>query len=324
MIHCAWPVNFQLSLQSFEPHIKGVHNLIKLSLSVTARKPAHFVFCSSVSAALGARPPVRIPEAAIHDLSYALDMGYGRSKLVSEHIVEAAVKSAGLRATILRIGQVVGDTALGLWNDSEAIPLIIRSALTMRSLPELRMMCQWLPVDTLAACLTELVLCPQSLAPEKMSLPGDSAQSVEKGNGGTSPAPVVYNLLSPHAFSWTSDLLPALSGLGIAFKPISVAAWTSQLRALASAPSGVDAAAAADPERNPAVKLVGYFESSLEGREGADDGANEEQWRVVFEIEGAKRDSRALRETPKIVESGLLGKMVARWMEKWGDSGVVI
>jgi hypothetical protein len=36
---------------------------------------------------------------------------------------------------------VVGDTRHGLWNDSEAWPLVIRSALTLKTLPAFDMVC---------------------------------------------------------------------------------------------------------------------------------------------------------------------------------------
>lgn len=156
IIHAAWPVNFQLPLPSFEPHIQGLHNLLQLSLSSPYTSPTKLLFCSSVSTALGAPSPSHIPESVIEDLDYASDMGYGQSKLVGEHIVAAAVRTAGAQASILRIGQVVGDGKFGMWNDNEAFPSIVRSALTMGVLPELPIKCEWLPVDTLAECVIEL------------------------------------------------------------------------------------------------------------------------------------------------------------------------
>jgi thioester reductase-like protein len=133
IIHSAWPVNFTLNLATFEPHVQGLHNLLQLSLDAQAR----LFFCSSVSAALATSAPATIAEAPIQELSQALPSGYGRSKLVSEHVLLNAVTLAGADAQILRIGQVVGDTKSGIWNDNEAWPLIIRSALTLGVLPEL-------------------------------------------------------------------------------------------------------------------------------------------------------------------------------------------
>lgn len=88
--------------------------------------------------ALGTPTAARIPEQIIEDLGHALDMGYGPSKIMGEHIVAAAVEKAGAQASIMRIGQVVGDTRYGMWNAREEFPLIVRSALTMGVLPGLK------------------------------------------------------------------------------------------------------------------------------------------------------------------------------------------
>lgn len=138
IIHSAWAVNFMLGIRSFEDqHIRGVQNLINFSLSVSTPNPARFYFCSSISVALATSSPAIIPESATENLHAALPMGYSRSKLVAEHIVRNAAVQAGAPAHVLRIGQIVGDSKEGLWNDTEAIPLMVRSALTLKALPSL-------------------------------------------------------------------------------------------------------------------------------------------------------------------------------------------
>jgi thioester reductase-like protein len=138
IIHSAWPVNFNIPLHSFEPHLAGLHNLLQFSLSVHQPRPAQLLFCSSISATWNAPPTARvIPQAAIEDLSYAAGMGYAQSKLVGEHIVRNAARR-GARSYVLRIGQVVGDTVKGIWNEGESIPLMIRSAMQMEMLPDLK------------------------------------------------------------------------------------------------------------------------------------------------------------------------------------------
>lgn len=44
---------------------------------------------------MGTPASALIPEAPITDLAHAADMGYGRSKLVGEHFVRAAVEKRG-------------------------------------------------------------------------------------------------------------------------------------------------------------------------------------------------------------------------------------
>lgn len=138
ILHSAWAVNFNLGVESFEQqHIKGVYNLVNLSLSVPTVKPAQLFFCSSVSTAMATPAPATIPESVVEDFSHAKAMGYAQSKLVAEHIIRNAALSAGARGRVLRIGQIVGDRNIGLWNDTEAIPLMIRTANNLKALPSL-------------------------------------------------------------------------------------------------------------------------------------------------------------------------------------------
>ncbi len=149
IVHIAWPVNFNISLLSFEPHIAGLHNLLRFSLSVHAPQPAQVFFCSSISTAFNTPCSASIPEEPIEDLSHASSMGYAQSKLVGEHIVRNAAR-AGARSYVLRIGQVVGDAQHGLWNDKEFIPSMIRSALTLKALPNLQEVCLPLRLNSLS------------------------------------------------------------------------------------------------------------------------------------------------------------------------------
>ncbi len=138
VIHCAWAVNFNLGVRSFEnQHINGTFNLLNMCLRVQTPLPARLFFCSSISAAAGTPLPAEIPEAYIQDLSHAQNMGYARSKLVTETIIKAAVAQTGMVAKVLRVGQIVGDTKIGMWNNTEAISLMIRSAVTIHALPAL-------------------------------------------------------------------------------------------------------------------------------------------------------------------------------------------
>ncbi|KAI4222337.1 MAG: hypothetical protein L6R36_006221 [Xanthoria steineri] len=316
VIHCAWPVNFQLALTAFEPSIQGLQNLLQLSLDVGFAKPARFLFCSSIAAVLGSSPDASIPEAPVLDLAQASDTGYGQSKLVSERIVQAAVQDAGANASVLRIGQVVGGTKSGWWNDKEMVPMIIRSALTMGVLPDLMSTCEWLPVDTAAHSIIQIA----GIEPSRdWTAENNATTHLENSTNQPLVAPaypgLVYNLISPHAFSWTNDLLPALSAAGISFRPVSLATWIHRLRNLSLTEPGDKAisaaAAAADPGRNPAIKLVDFIERSYQ----TDDAARTSG--VKFETKETRRVAPALEQAPKVIESGLLAKMVEAWLQRW-------
>jgi thioester reductase-like protein len=49
ILHVAWPVNFNLALESFEKQLQGLQALIQLALNVNTHKPARIYFVSSVS-----------------------------------------------------------------------------------------------------------------------------------------------------------------------------------------------------------------------------------------------------------------------------------
>ena len=282
-------MNFNLGIRSFEEqHIKGVHNLIRFSLSVSTPTPARFFFCSSVSTALGTSPPAIIPETPIFDLKAALPQGYARSKLVSEHIARNAAQDAGALTRILRIGQIVGDGKVGLWNDTEAIPLVIRSALTLKTLPALDETESWLPVDTLATVILELA--------------GLSTDAIPFSDSDTD---LVYNLENPHTFSWTDSLLPELHRSGLEFSTVPVSEWLQNLRDYDT--NG------GDPERNPAIKLIDHFERTY--------GEKKKAGNVKFEIKTAEKHSPALRETPRLVKDGYIRKFMKVWLEKWEGEG---
>ncbi len=281
IVHAAWPVNFQLSLASFEPHVRGLQSLIQLCLDVRSPRPARMLFCSSMGVALGTQGQRRITEEPIMDLRQASGSGYTQSKLVCEYLVQRAVEDFGASACNLRIGQIVGDTNLGLWNENEAPPLMIRSALSLGKLPALDMSCSWIPVDTIASAIIELA----TLAPEKEQR-------------------LVYNLCSPRTFSWTRDFLPALTEANLKFTTTSFDDWIAQLKAYNSSHSVQEAI-----ENCPAVKLIDFYEGAY-GKKHRNSG-------LEFDTRAAQKDSPSMRDAPDVIKSGLVATMLGAWMEKW-------
>ena len=262
IIHLAWPVNFSIHLQSFEPHLAGLRTLLKLSLEVYRSEPASLFFASSISTAENTPAPALIADAPVNDFSHALDMGYAQSKLVGEHMVLNAARR-GARSYVLRIGQIVGDLQSGFWNDNEYVPSMIRSALSMKALPALNENCSWIPVDTLATAILEVSKTVQ-WASKPCAI--DS----------TNP-PVIYNMCNPHLFSW-DQLLEEVRKAGIEFETVPYGDWMQLLR---------ESASNGEEEQNPAVKLLDHFElrySMSKGNsksnntdveaDGVDDGGN--------------------------------------------------
>ncbi|KAI1855756.1 hypothetical protein JX265_012201 [Neoarthrinium moseri] len=225
VIHCAWSVNFNMRLTSFvKSNIAGVNHLISLC-KASGATPASFNFCSSVSA-VARSTTVPIPES-LPDLTWAQGMGYAQSKSVAEHICSQAAEKTGVPCRVLRVGQIVADTVHGVWNATEAIPLMLQTAATMGALPKLTETPSWLPVDTVAQTILDISL---------------------SDTGST-----FANVTNPKTFDWTNDLLPALKAAGLQFQEVEPKEWVRRLRA--SNP---------DPSVNPPIKLVDFFASKYD------------------------------------------------------------
>jgi thioester reductase-like protein len=295
IIHTAWPVNFNLPLADFEPHIQGLYNLIEFSLSVRRLEPAVMMFCSSISAALG------ISSGTIHEAPLDLDsalMGYGQSKLVGEKMISLA-RQSGARTYSLRIGQVSGHSEKGLWNDSEVIPLMIRSALTLRALPELRQDCSWLPVDKLASVVLELAeSCSapdRDVGPNRASAPSGVAYVDDS----------IYHVYNSRVFPW-SELLATLRRNGFQFQTLAFEEWLQLLR---------ESEARGEENINPAVKLIHHYELI----HGVGSPIRQNGTRV-FVADKAERDSVTLRNGRlNIVEDGILDCYARDWSMRWAN-----
>lgn len=155
VIHAAWTVNFALSLSSFEAdNVRALSNLLAMALQQGA---SSFVFCSSLASVLSSgNREATIREEASRDPATAGRVGYSQSKWVAEALCAACPSELGVR--IARIGQLCSDTAHGVWNETEAWPLLIRtgSAKETGVLPRIQQQLDWLPVDVAARSLVDL------------------------------------------------------------------------------------------------------------------------------------------------------------------------
>ncbi|CAK7226670.1 putative NRPS-like protein biosynthetic cluster [Sporothrix curviconia] len=320
IIHAAWPVHFGLSASSFEPHIAGLHNLLQLSLHVPSRKPARVLFASSISAAFNVPRPDNgeaaaiVPEGPLASLTDAsLGMGYAQSKLVGERICEAAARQ-GANVSVLRIGQITGDTEHGIWNDREAVPLLVRSALELKTLPLLhgeKGRCEWVPVDVVAAACIEIALAMKGTASGASTPNKSNGVSNTNGTNGTSKAPAdtpkarYYNINTPHALSWNDEVLPAFAAAGLDFSPVPLDEWLAALRARGEAIGAQDVG-----KRLPAFKLADHYEKTY-------GDVSSEGGHLRFSLDKARHDSPSLAACPNIAEAQLVGKYLKAWLAKW-------
>lgn len=225
IIHNAWPVNFVLSIDSFDEHIGGAVNLLNLGLRSPYKTKPSFFFSSSVGTRQG-RPDSVVAEDFPDSPATAGGMGYGQSKWVVEKILERA-GGYGSRVGVLRIGQLVGDTEHGIWNETEAWPLMFRSANEVGALPILEERLQWFPVDQAARSISELVLTPAR------------------------PGAAVYHVLNPKEATW-SDILAGLRRGGLKFDAVNRKEWLARL-----------AKSNQDVHANPTYKLLSFYQSRI-------------------------------------------------------------
>lgn len=88
IIHNAWRLDFNLSLASFESHVKGSRVLIDLARSSRHSSLVRFLFTSSIGSTQSwdAKTQGPYPEEVVMDAKYAVGGGYGESKYVTERV----------------------------------------------------------------------------------------------------------------------------------------------------------------------------------------------------------------------------------------------
>lgn len=156
VIHNAWRMDFNISVESFQDQIQAVRRLIDFCTQSTHH--AHFYFMSSIGA-IGEwkrSDGDTVPEVPFESCDVALRQGYGEAKHICERICLAASKM-GVSTTILRLGQIGGPTTeAGMWNPWEWLPAIVQTSKTIGKIPRTlgAAPLDWIPV----VCLHPLKL----------------------------------------------------------------------------------------------------------------------------------------------------------------------
>ncbi|KAE9396160.1 acetyl-CoA synthetase-like protein [Gymnopus androsaceus JB14] len=177
IIHNAWRLDFNLSLASFESHVKGSRVLIDLARSSRHSSSIRFLFTSSIASTQSwdAKTQGLYPEEVVMDAKYAVGGGYGESKYVTERILA----KSGLEATSFRLGQLTGGAPNGAWATSDWVPIIVRSSISIGTLPDAVGVVSWIPMDAVCSALLDV---------------GFNRESV----------PIAVNVVHPKPVSWTS------------------------------------------------------------------------------------------------------------------------
>ncbi|MCJ1395382.1 hypothetical protein MMC18_008266 [Xylographa bjoerkii] len=189
VIHNAWTVDFNHSLESFEQvHFRGLRNIIDFSLS-RAQKP-HLFFISFIasvsrwSAIHGTAIPV--PEDPISSSSLAANIGYAESKNHPAY------------------GNIAGplDLSHGVWNEREWFPSLLKTSKAISKLPDHIPAVDYIPVDLLSDIIMQIVL--RSLATGTQN---------------------VYNIVSPHQTKWSELLESIRKAIGNECQIVSAVEW---------------------------------------------------------------------------------------------------
>ncbi|KAF4573440.1 putative PKS/NRPS-like protein biosynthetic cluster [Pleurotus pulmonarius] len=224
IIHNAWQVDFNMTLSSFEPLIVGTRNAIDFALAARRGAGAHLTFVSSISVLRGCPPQHPAQETINCEALQAVGTGYSESKWVAEQLIRRASEVAGLSSTVIRVGQLSGDSLTGAWNPKEWVPAIVGMSQLIGKLVS------WLPVDVAAPSLLELVEA-----------------------GAISSNPEVFHLISPNPVSWDAIFQPIAETLRLPLVPYDT--WLSFLEA-ASTSHG---AGKTNVDHNAALSLLEFF-----------------------------------------------------------------
>lgn len=282
IIHNAWPVNFNLAVQSFEGHIRGVRHLIDLAQRTTVK--ATITFISSIGTVDGWSQSSPVPEANLTDLHLA-GTGYSQSKQISSIIVDKAAKLAGVPAAVVRLGQVAGPTTQqGSWNSHEWLPTIIESSVKMGSLPSSlgKMTVAWVPVDKAARTVLDMA--------------DFTAEATVKGERFTDGAKF-FNLVNPETTPW-EIISPAIVSfyehMGKRLQLVGLEEW---VKAVESAPASLNLSA---------VKLLDTYKA-MAASIGSNNGHG-----TRFATEKAQAASKTLADLEAIAP-----ELMSLWCQQW-------
>ena len=296
IVHNAWEVNFNLSINSFEPNISGVCQLIRFCLR-SAREPFIF-FISSLDAVRGwsNKHTGMVPESTLTDWSVCGDTGYGESKMIAERLLDAS--KADVRSIICRVGQIAGPLAeKGTWNKHEWFPSAIASSMYFGKIPySLGTMdpIDWIPVDSLSLMIKDLVRAAANKRP--VSAGTDDGLRNLHGLDRNLNSPLVYHLSNPFATSW-SRLLPSVLVAAPGLETVSLSEWVDTLRQSISQGD--------DLHVNPAAKLLSFFENL--------------QSQALRGAMPAVLDNRnTIVDCPGLLQVGPVNtRMMDNWMRQW-------
>lgn len=279
IIHNAWPVNFNISTETFEPHIRGVRHLADFAAEAEHRIAV--VFISSIATVHGwdsNHGPV--PEQRMEDWGLAGN-SYGLSKMIGSLVLEDAAEVGDFPAASIRVGQIAGPEAdAGTWNRQEWFPSIITSSLYMGVLPRdlgSNNRVDWVPVERVARLVLDIIgLAPRQIVHE---------WEITGYFHATNASVTTWDKIAPAVQEYFGDRVKEL---------VSFSEWVSRLEETSHDITDVDS--------NPALKLLETYRSMTIGTAP-----------VVLDLKRTNQRSNAMTESPIIS-----AELMAHWFRQWG------
>lgn len=241
VVHNAWPMSGTRPVKAFEPQLQALRNLLDLTRSMATRKgdPSRrvrigFQFVSSIGV-VGYAGKQRVFEERV-PMEAVLPSGYTEAKWACERMLDETLHRYPelFRPMVVRPGQIAGSTRSGFWNPVEHFSFLVKSAQTLRAWPDFDGTLMWLPVDTCAQVMVELLKI------------GDETASK------TYP---VYHIDNPVGQSWKAMSLVLATALDIpSDRMIPFSTWIKRVRRSPLPPE----------TENPAARLVDFLEDHFE------------------------------------------------------------
>lgn len=282
IIHNAWRVDFNITVDSFEEvHIRSVRRFVDFSLQSVHRAHVHFISSVATIGAWKASNGPAVPSIPIENSDIVLPQGYGESKHIGERICLEASRRSGVPTTIHRVGQIAGPTsAKGLWSRQEWLPTIVATSKSLGKVPDALGLTpiDWIPVDSLAFIMLDLIATRRETQSHS-----DSRCAV-------------FNLVNPSVTTWDT-LLPAIQAV-YPVQPVPIAEWIRELEK-------IENPTAEEILNKPALKLLDFYRGLADDKEGA--------LSVPIDIGAAKEASRTMNSLDAISDD-----LMANWLVQWG------
>ncbi|KAL9112778.1 MAG: hypothetical protein Q9227_003081 [Pyrenula ochraceoflavens] len=174
IVHNAWPMSGKRTVKGLEGQFQAMRNLIDLAREIACNKPEAFKVSFQLISSIGVvghyplwSGVTRVPEKRM-EVRSVLPNGYCDAKFTCERMLDDTLHKFPnrFRTMTARLGQVAGSSVSGYWNPMEHFPFLIKSAKSLRMMPDLPGVLSWCPVDYMATALSELVLDNQHVQPQ--------------------------------------------------------------------------------------------------------------------------------------------------------------